>query len=68
MIAGSAIADNSSFEEWEENGRLDAAQRANTRWKALLADYEPPPIDEAVDEELRDHVARRKAEMPDEHY
>ena len=31
-----------------------------------LADYEPPPIDGAVDEELCDFVARRKAELPDE--
>ena len=32
----------------------------------MLADYEPPPIDDAVDAELRDYMARRKAEMPDE--
>jgi trimethylamine---corrinoid protein Co-methyltransferase len=31
-----------------------------------LAGYEAPPIDEAVDEELLEFVARRKAEMPDE--
>ncbi|MBA3606774.1 MAG: trimethylamine methyltransferase family protein, partial [Acidimicrobiia bacterium] len=30
-----------------------------------LAAYEPPPIDDAVDEELREYVARRKAELPD---
>ena len=29
------------------------------------ARYEPPPIDDAVDEALRDFMARRKAEMPD---
>jgi trimethylamine---corrinoid protein Co-methyltransferase len=62
----SAIADNTSYEQWDEDGRLEAPQRANTRWKALLAGYEPPPIDDAIDEELRDYVARRKAEMPDE--
>jgi trimethylamine--corrinoid protein Co-methyltransferase len=61
----SPLADNASFEQWEEEGSLDAATRANTVWKQQLADYEPPPIDAAVDEELRDYVARRKAAMPD---
>ena len=62
----SELADHNSYEQWSEEGALSAAQRANSRWKQLLADYEPPPIDDAIDAELRDHVARRKAEMPDE--
>jgi trimethylamine--corrinoid protein Co-methyltransferase len=62
----STIADNSSFEQWSDEGGLDAAQRANAIWKQRLADYEAPPIDDAVDEELRAFVARRKAELPDE--
>ncbi len=62
----SEIADNNSFEQWAEEGSLSAAQRANTRWKKMLADYEPPPIDDAVDAELRDYVARRRAEISDE--
>ena len=31
----------------------------------MLADYELPPLDEAIDEELRDFVARRERELPD---
>jgi trimethylamine---corrinoid protein Co-methyltransferase len=31
----------------------------------MLAGYQPPPIDEAVDEELREWVQRRKASFPD---
>ncbi|WP_419923217.1 trimethylamine methyltransferase family protein [Candidatus Poriferisodalis sp.] len=61
----SSIADNNSFERWSDDGSLDAAQRANALWKQMLADYEPPPIDDAIDEELRDYIARRKAEEPD---
>lgn len=64
----SSIADNNSFEQWLEEGELTAAQRANARWKQLLAEYEAPPLDDAIDAELRDFVARRKAEMPDQAY
>ena len=59
-----STADNSSFEQWLEEGSLDAAQRANKVWKEQLASYEPPPIDDAIDEELREYVARRKAVLP----
>ena len=60
----STIADNNSFEQWQEDGSLDAAQRANAIWKKMLAEYEAPPIDAGVDEALRDFIARRKASMP----
>jgi trimethylamine--corrinoid protein Co-methyltransferase len=61
----SETADNNSFEQWQEDGSLDAAQRANAIWKRTLAEYEAPPIDPAVDEALLDFIARRKASMPD---
>ncbi|WP_419839145.1 trimethylamine methyltransferase family protein [Candidatus Poriferisodalis sp.] len=61
----SAIADNNSFEQWADEGSPDAAQRANRVMKQMLADYEPPPIDDAIDAELREYIAKRKAEEPD---
>ena len=61
----SAVADNSSFEQWEIEGSNDAAQRANGLWKRALAEYEPPPLDEAVAEELREWIDRQKASFPD---
>ena len=39
----SNIADNNSFEQWESEGSLDAAQRANNIWKQMLNEYEAPP-------------------------
>ncbi len=39
------------------------AVSANRVWKQLLRDYEQPPMDPAIDEELRDYVARAKLEM-----
>ena len=62
----SDTADNASFEQWTEEGGLDAAQRANALWKRRLAEYEPPALEEAIDEELLEFIDRRKAELPDE--
>jgi trimethylamine--corrinoid protein Co-methyltransferase len=61
----SETADNNSFEQWQEDGSLDAAQRANRIWKRMLAEYEAPPIDPAIDEELLTYIVRRKASFPD---
>ncbi len=41
------------------------ARRANAIWKRMLADYEALPIDPAVDEALKEFVAKKKASMPD---
>ncbi len=64
----SSIADNNSFEQWEAEGSLDAAQRANAIWKQRLADYQAPEIDPAVDEALQAFIAEKKASMPDKNY
>jgi len=61
----SPLADNNSFEQWESEGSLDQAQRANSQWKKILADYQAPPLDAAVDEALIDYMERRKASSPD---
>jgi trimethylamine--corrinoid protein Co-methyltransferase len=61
----SETADNNSFEQWQEDGSLDAAQRANAIWKRMLREYEAPPIDPGVDEALQEFIAKRKAAFPD---
>jgi trimethylamine--corrinoid protein Co-methyltransferase len=61
----SPLADNNSVEQWEADGAHDMAQRANTYWKRQLAEYEPPPLDPAVDEALLDFVNRRKSSFAD---
>jgi trimethylamine--corrinoid protein Co-methyltransferase len=61
----SETADNNSFEQWQEDGGLDAAQRANAIWKRMLREYEPPPLDPGIDEALQEFVAKRKASQPD---
>jgi trimethylamine--corrinoid protein Co-methyltransferase len=61
----SPLADNNSFEQWESEGATDMTKRANTLWKRQLAEYVEPPMDPAIDEALRDYMARRKAAFPD---
>ncbi len=64
----SALDDNQPWETWDEQGGIDSAKRANTRWKKLLAEYQAPPLDEGIDEALQDFMARRKAAVPDMWY
>ena len=64
----SSIADNNSFEQWESEGALDAAQRANTQWKSMLNEYEAPALDPAIDEALLEFMERRKSEFEDRDY
>jgi trimethylamine--corrinoid protein Co-methyltransferase len=62
----SNTADNASFEQWTDEGGTNSGQRANKIWKQRLAEYEAPPLDDAIDAELLDFMARRKESMPDE--
>ena len=56
------LSDWSNFENWEERGALDTPRRANALWKKILAEFETPPMDEAIREELEAFVERRKRE------
>ncbi|MEM6986053.1 MAG: trimethylamine methyltransferase family protein [Pseudomonadota bacterium] len=58
------LFDNNSFEQWVAEGELDTTTRAITKVKQLLEAYEEPRLDPAVDEALRDYIARREREIP----
>jgi trimethylamine---corrinoid protein Co-methyltransferase len=64
----SNIADNNSVEQWQEEGSKDAATRANALWKKMLAEYEAPPLDPAIDDALQEFIDKRCASMPDATY
>jgi trimethylamine--corrinoid protein Co-methyltransferase len=64
----SELSDNEPFEKWEAAGAEDAATRANRAWKQRLAEYEAPPMEAGMREELEAFVARKKAEMADMWY
>jgi trimethylamine--corrinoid protein Co-methyltransferase len=59
----SPIATTDSFEQWQAEGSLDTAQRANRIWKNMLKSYEPPPIDPAIDEALGAFMTERKESL-----
>ncbi len=56
------LSDWRNYETWEEGGSLTATERAHKIYKQVLAEFEPPPLDGAIKDELEDFVARRKRE------
>ena len=64
----STVADNNSFEQWTADGAKDTAERANTIWKKMLLDYEPPNLDIEIDEKLIDFMNKRKESFKDMDY
>jgi trimethylamine--corrinoid protein Co-methyltransferase len=59
---GPFLSDWRNFERWSAAGAEETPQRANRIWKQILAEFEPPPLDSAIEEELRAFVERRKRE------
>ncbi len=51
-----------NFEAWELDGSVWTAERAHRIYKAILNEFESPPMDEGHREALAEFVARRKAE------
>ena len=56
------LSDWSNFESWEERGAIQTPERANKIWKQILAEFEAPPLDPAIEEELQAFVVKRKEE------
>ncbi len=56
------VSDWRNFEAWEIAGGDWTAERAHRLFKEIVAGFEPPPMDDAIREELAAFVDRRKAE------
>jgi len=52
----------SNFESWDEGGRLEAHQRAETLAHQVIDAHVDPPMEAAIRAELDDFVDRRVAE------
>ncbi len=56
------LSDWRNFETWTEAGRPTTYDHANRVFKQKLNEYERPPLDPAIEDELDAFVARRKQE------
>jgi trimethylamine---corrinoid protein Co-methyltransferase len=64
----SKLSDAASFEQWRDAGELRIEDRAAAQVTAMINVYEPPPMDDNIDEALKGFIATRKASMPDAWY
>lgn len=58
------LFDNNPYEQWAAEGSKEITQRALEHARKLLADYEYPSLDPAIDEALLDFIRRRETEIP----
>src|SRR6476660_2154572 len=59
------VNSSDNYDRWMRNGAKDAAARARDVAQRKLDEYEPPPLDDAVREELAEYVIRRRRELGD---
>ena len=56
----SEVADYRPCETWSEEGSSDTQAIARDHCRILLREYEAPPVDSAIDEAIRDFIAKGK--------
>jgi trimethylamine---corrinoid protein Co-methyltransferase len=59
------LSSTANYERWLRFGGKDATVRAGEICAKTLADYQPPPLDEAIRAQLEEYVLRRRAELGD---
>jgi len=57
------LSDWQNSENWALAGSRDATTRATEIWPKILAEFEPPPTDPAIEEALQAYVTKRKEEL-----
>jgi trimethylamine--corrinoid protein Co-methyltransferase len=50
------LEERSNFDNWTAKGGLSMTQRANTKYKEMLENYEPPDMDAAVRKDLDAYI------------
>ncbi len=56
------LSDWRNYEAWDLAGGVWTAERAHKVFKDIVGSFEPPAMDDAIQEELADFVSRRKSE------
>ncbi len=59
------LSSSDNYEKWMRTGARDTAARAGEIVAKRLAEYEQPPLDDAIREELEEYVNRRRTELGD---
>ena len=59
------LSDWRTWEQWNEDGARTATERATGIWQTALEEYEAPPLDDAIAEELESYIAHRKEAIGD---
>jgi trimethylamine---corrinoid protein Co-methyltransferase len=59
------VSSTENYERWKRNGGNDTATRATEIWKKTLDEYEQPPMDDGLRDELKAYVDRRRKELGD---
>ncbi|WP_370615522.1 trimethylamine methyltransferase family protein [Mumia sp. Pv 4-285] len=59
------LSSSENYERWMRGGAKDTAARATDIYQKRLEEYEQPPLDDAIREELEAYVVRRRAELGD---
>jgi trimethylamine---corrinoid protein Co-methyltransferase len=59
------LSSTANYERWLKLGGKDATARAGEICAKTLAEYQQPPLDDAIRAELEDYVTRRRAELGD---
>jgi trimethylamine--corrinoid protein Co-methyltransferase len=57
------LSDWQNYGNWEQSGSLTAADRAYKIAQDTLANYEQPPLDPEIQEELEAYITRRRKEI-----
>ncbi len=56
------LSDWRNYEAWDLDGGTWTAARAHNLWKRIVNEFEAPPLDDGIAEDLASFVKRRKAE------
>jgi trimethylamine--corrinoid protein Co-methyltransferase len=59
------LSSTENYERWNRNGGKDAAARATDIWRKTLEEYEQPPMDDGLRQQLVEYVDRRRTELGD---
>jgi trimethylamine---corrinoid protein Co-methyltransferase len=59
------LSSTANYERWLKLGGKDATARAGDICAKTLADYQQPPLDDAIRSELDEYVRRRRTELGD---